>query len=232
VNDQTSSTCSAAESQFAHRVAEVSRVTGETAINAAVDLDGEGDADVSTGIAFLDHMIAALAKHSRIDMTLRCEGDLHVDDHHTAEDCALTLGGAIDKACGDRSGIRRFGSAYAPLDESLARAVIDLSGRPHATVSLTLKRDALGAIGADGSVARGATGGQVGSGIACENIAHFFESFAVAARMTLHVDVFRGANDHHKAEAAFKACALALRDAVTSDDRTSGGVPSTKGSLS
>jgi imidazoleglycerol phosphate dehydratase HisB len=191
------------------RTASIDRTTSETSIHVAVSLDGAGASKLATGIGFLDHMLAALAKHSRIDIELSCAGDLHIDDHHTAEDCALALGAAIDKALGDRSGIRRFGSAYAPLDEALARAVVDLSGRPMPVVSLTLERESLG-------------------GIACENLTHFFVSLAMSLRAALHIDVLRGVNDHHKAEAAFKALALALREAVSRDGA---GIPSTKGVL-
>jgi imidazoleglycerol-phosphate dehydratase len=191
------------------RTGKVQRKTAETDLAVAVNLDGTGLANVSTGIGFLDHMLTALAKHSRIDVDLKCVGDLHVDDHHTAEDSALGLGAAIDQALGDRDGVRRFGSAYAPLDEALARAVVDLSGRPFASVDLGLARPMIGAL-------------------ACENVGHFLASLATAARMTLHVDVLRGINDHHRAEAAFKALALALRQAVAVDGS---GVPSTKGVL-
>ena len=193
------------------RTATITRKTSETDITATINLDGSGASRVSTGLGFLDHMLTALAKHSGVDLDLSCKGDLHIDDHHTAEDCALALGAAVDKALGDRAGIARFGSAYAPLDESLARVVIDLSGRPGSVVSLDLRREKLGEV-------------------ACENLTHFFRSFAVGGRLTLHADVLRGENDHHKAEAAFKALALALRAAVA---RTSGGggVPSTKGTL-
>ncbi|MEM1185473.1 MAG: imidazoleglycerol-phosphate dehydratase HisB [Planctomycetota bacterium] len=191
------------------RVATIERSTKETRIALTLNLDGAGQASVQTGLGFLDHMLAALAKHARLDLKISCEGDLHVDDHHTAEDCALALGQALDEALGDRSGIRRFGSAYAPLDESLARVVVDLSGRPHAEIDLRLVRSSIGEI-------------------ASENIAHVFHSFAMASKTTLHVDVIRGLNDHHKAEAAFKALALALRDAVSVDGT---GIPSTKGVL-
>ena len=192
------------------RSATVGRKTKETDITLTLDLDGGGKADVATGIGFLDHMLGTLAKHARFDLTLSCQGDLHIDDHHTAEDCALALGTALDQALGDRAGIGRFGSAHAPLDEALARAVIDLSGRPYAHVSLGLRRERLG-------------------GLACENIGHVLRSLAIAGRATLHVDLLRGENDHHRAEAAFKATALALRQAVAKD----GGddVPSTKGVL-
>ena len=192
------------------RCATVSRKTNETDITLTLNLDGSGKADITTGIGFLDHMLGALTKHARFDLILKCQGDLHIDDHHTAEDCALAFGAALDEALGDRAGIGRFGSAYAPLDEALARAVIDLSGRPYAYVSLGLRGERLG-------------------GLACENVGHVLRSLAIAARATLHVDLLRGENDHHRAEAAFKATALALRQAVRRDD--SDDVPSTKGVL-
>jgi imidazoleglycerol phosphate dehydratase HisB len=192
------------------RSAVVQRSTKETRIELQLCLDGTGDAKVQTGIGFLDHMLTTLAHHARFDLELRCEGDLHVGDHHTAEDCALALGAAIDQALESRAGIARFGYAYAPLDEALARAVIDLSGRPHAQVELGLRREAIG-------------------GIACENLGHVLRSLAIAARATLHVDLLRGENDHHRAESAFKATALALRQAVARTGATS--VPSTKGVL-
>lgn len=193
------------------REASVDRKTLETDISVTVNLDGTGAATIGTGLGFLDHMLGALAKHSRIDISLQCRGDLHIDDHHTAEDCALALGSALDKALGDRRGIGRFGHAYAPLDEALARAVVDFSGRPYAVVSLGLRREAVG-------------------DIACENITHFFQSLSVTARLCLHVDVLRGDNDHHRAEAAFKALAVALRSAVRIEDGVS-SIPSTKGVL-
>jgi imidazoleglycerol-phosphate dehydratase len=192
------------------RSATVSRKTNETDITLTLNLDGSGKADITTGIGFLDHMLGALTKHARFDLTLTCTGDLHIDDHHTAEDCALALGAALDEALGDRKGVGRFGSAYAPLDEALARAVIDLSGRPYAHVALGLRGERLG-------------------DLACENIGHVLRSLATAAQATLHVDLLRGENDHHRAEAAFKATALALRQAVRRDD--SDDVPSTKGVL-
>lgn len=192
------------------RFSERTRTTNETSVSINLNLDGSGSAAVSTGIGFLDHMLDAVARHARLDITLKAEGDLAVDDHHTAEDCAIVLGKAIDDALGDRAGIARFGYAYAPLDEALARVVIDLSGRPSATVEMGLTRESIGHI-------------------ACENIVHFFESFAMSARCALHVDVLRGRNDHHRAEAAFKAFALALRQAVRIDGDQ---IPSTKGTLS
>lgn len=193
------------------RVASIKRTTRETRVEMSINLDGTGCASVETGLGFLDHMLTALAVHARFDLDLACAGDLEVDDHHTVEDCAIVLGEGIGKALGEKRGIRRFASAFAPLDESLARAVVDISGRAFAGVDLSLRRDMIGSV-------------------ACENITHFFVSLAMAARITLHVDVLRGENDHHKAEAAFKALALAMRGAVVIDD-ASGEVPSTKGVL-
>ncbi|MBI5525036.1 MAG: imidazoleglycerol-phosphate dehydratase HisB [Deltaproteobacteria bacterium] len=195
---------------MARRRSQIARKTGETDVTVHLDLDGEGAAKVRTGIGFLDHLLGTLAKHARFDLSLTCKGDTAVDDHHSAEDCALTLGAAIDKALGERRGIARFGHAYAPLDEALARAVVDLSGRPCAVVDLGLSRFDIG-------------------GLACENIAHVIRSLALSARATIHVEVLRGENDHHRAEAAFKALALALGQAVAPDG--SNGVPSTKGTL-
>ncbi len=192
------------------RRATVERTTTETDIRLLLDLDGSGRAEVETGIGFLDHLLTALARHAGWDLELTCRGDLEVDDHHTAEDCALALGTALDRALGERRGIARFGWAFAPLDEALARAVVDLSGRPWPEVRLALERPAIGAL-------------------AAENVTHVLTSLAVSGRMALHVDVIRGANDHHRAEAAFKAVALALKQAVSLNG--SGEVPSTKGVL-
>jgi len=194
----------------APRQAELRRTTGETDVRVTLTLDGEGRAEIRSGVGFLDHLLTALTKHARFDLTLSCEGDLHVDDHHTAEDCALTLGQALDQALGERRGIVRFGHAYAPLDEALARAVVDLSGRPFPVIDLGLRREALG-------------------GLACENVGHVLSSLAFAGRMALHVDVLKGANDHHRAEAAYKATALALRRAVARDGTDA--IASTKGVL-
>jgi imidazoleglycerol-phosphate dehydratase len=186
------------------------RTTQETDVAVELVLDGRGQASVTTGIGFLDHMLAQLAKHSRMDLTLTCKGDLHIDDHHTAEDCAIALGQALDRALGERRGINRFGSAYAPLDEALARAVVDISGRPHASISLGLRREKLGEL-------------------STEMLPHVLASFATSALLTLHVDVLKGENDHHRAESAFKALALALRHAIRLDGTAD--VPSTKGVL-
>lgn len=191
------------------RIWDSTRQTKETSIELSINLDGSGLIEIETGIGFLDHMLTALAFHAGFDLKLKCDGDLFVDDHHTAEDCALALGTAIDNALGTRSGIKRFGYAYVPLDESLARTVIDLSGRPWPEIHLNLEREMIGTW-------------------ACENITHFFQSLAMTLKCSLHVDVLRGRNDHHRAEAAFKSCAKALREALT---QTSGEVPSTKGVL-
>ncbi len=191
------------------RNSEITRATSETNVECRLELDGRGTSDVKTGLGFLDHMLTALAKHGRIDLTLLATGDTHVDDHHTVEDCAMVLGRALNEALGDRAGITRFGYSYAPLDESLSRAVVDLSGRPWPEINLSLARDTIG-------------------DVASENLTHFFRTLAIEARMALHVDVIRGDNDHHKAESAFKAVALALREAVAV---TGDVVPSTKGSL-
>jgi imidazoleglycerol phosphate dehydratase HisB len=194
----------------APRTARLERRTSETRITVELTLDGGGKAAVKTGLGFLDHMLTALARHGRLDLALDCAGDLEIDDHHTVEDCALALGAALDEALGERRGIARFAHAYAPLDEALARVVVDLSGRPAAEVHCGFARERIGAV-------------------SCENLTHFFHSLAIAGRMALHVDVLRGVNDHHRAEAAFKALALALRQAVASDG--SAEIPSTKGVL-
>lgn len=197
---------SAAES----RSARVERSTKETTIELAVALDGRGQVEVSTGLGFFDHMMTALGHHARFDLRLNCRGDLHVDDHHTIEDCGLALGTALDRALGDRRGIRRFGYAYAPLDEAVARCVIDLSGRAFSFVDLQLVRETIG-------------------NVATENLTHFFQSLAQNLRCALHLEILAGQNDHHRAEAAFKATALALRQAVEQIHRE---IPSTKGVLS
>ena len=186
------------------------RKTLETDISLRLVLDGQGNSQVESGIGFLNHMLETLARHARFDLELKCSGDIRVDDHHTAEDVALALGEALEQLLGDRRGIARFGSAYAPLDEALARAVVDFSGRPFAVVNLGLKNERVGDLGSD-------------------NAAHVLQSLAIAARASFHVDVLRGENDHHKVEAAFKALALALKQAVACDGFSD--VPSTKGML-
>jgi imidazoleglycerol phosphate dehydratase HisB len=193
-----------------NRTATIRRATRETDIALTLNLDGTGRATIATGIGFLDHMLTSLTLHAGWDLELTCQGDLQVDDHHTAEDCALALGQAFNKALGTREDIVRFGSAFAPLDEALSRAVVDLASRPFCAVDLQLQREMLGAI-------------------ACENIEHFFQSFATEGRFCCHLDVLKGTNDHHKSEASFKALALAMRQALST---TSGGsIPSTKGVL-
>ena len=191
------------------RTATVTRRTSEVDVTVRLDLDGEGRARVATGLGFLDHMLGAFARHGRFDLEVDAAGDLAVDDHHTVEDCAIALGRAIHQALGDRSGIARFGHAYAPLDESLARAVVDLSGRPWPEIDIPFAREMIGQV-------------------ATENLVHFLRSFAMEGRMALHVDLIRGDNDHHRAEASFKAVAMALRAAVAG---AGSGVPSTKGTL-
>lgn len=191
------------------RTANVERKTKETDISLILNLDGAGESVVSTGIGFLDHMLTALSKHGRIDLTLSCKGDLHVDDHHSVEDCGIVLGQAFKAALGDLRGIARYGYAYAPLDESLSRAVVDISGRPFADINLNLQRENIG-------------------NLSCEMLPHFLSSFATSAAITLHVDVLKGKNDHHRAESAFKALALALRAAIK---REGTDIPSTKGVL-
>ena len=191
------------------RNAETTRKTNETEIIVSVDLDGSGIADINTGLGFLDHMLDALTRHSGFDLSVRANGDTQIDDHHTVEDCAIVIGRAIDEALGDRVGIARFGSAYAPLDESLSRAVVDLSGRPWPEIHIPFQREKVGEV-------------------ATENIVHFLRSLAIETRMALHVDLIRGDNDHHKAESAFKAVAQALREAVSV---RGGDTPSTKGTL-
>ncbi|MBM4352804.1 MAG: imidazoleglycerol-phosphate dehydratase HisB [Deltaproteobacteria bacterium] len=186
------------------------RTTLETDVQVTLSLDGTGKADVSTGLGFLDHLLGSLARHARFDLSLTCKGDLHVDGHHSVEDCALAFGQALDRGLGERKGIARFGSAHAPLDEALARAVVDLSGRPYAVIELGLELPAIGTM----------TG---------QDVVHFFHSLAISSRSCIHLTVLAGANDHHRAEAAAKALALALRQAVTLDGGTE--APSTKGVL-
>ena len=192
------------------RIAEIQRETRETRVVAKVNLDGSGEAQVSTGIGFLDHMLTALSRHGGFDLELTCEGDLAVDCHHTAEDCAMVLGRALSQALGDRAGIGRFGDSLVPMDEALARAAVDLSGRPWPAVDLGLKRESIG-------------------NIATENITHVLNTLAIELGAAVHVDVLKGENDHHKAEAAFKALALCLKKAFALTD--DGRVPSTKGVL-
>jgi len=194
---------------MSERTSTIERTTRETTIRGSLTLDGERVISVKTGIGFLDHMLTTLAFHAGWNLELECSGDLEIDDHHTAEDCALALGDAIDRALGDRTGINRFGWAFAPLDEALARVVVDFSGRPWPEIELGLERERVGAL-------------------ATENVRHVFVSLAMSMRAAVHVDVLRGENDHHRSEAAFKALALALKTALAVEGA---GMPSTKGSL-
>lgn len=172
----------------------VTRESKETKIQVELELS-PGISSISTGIGFLDHLLSSLACHAGWTLRIECKGDIEVDDHHSVEDCAITLGLALREALGDRGAIRRFGSAFAPMDEALARAIVDISGRPFCDASLQLQRETIGEL-------------------ASENIVHFFHSFAANAGITVHIDLLKGSNDHHKAEAAFKALALALREAL------------------
>ena len=187
------------------------RCTTETRVSVTVDLDGKGTAKVQTGIGFMDHMLSILAKHALIDLQVRCKGDLTVDAHHSVEDIGIAMGEALKQALGDKRGIRRFGSFLAPLDEALARAVIDLSGRPFLVYRMPLRRHRIGEMDS-------------------ELFEDFFNALVDSSRLNLHLDLVRGRNSHHCIEAAFKAFARALREAVSRDQRER-GVPSTKGSL-
>ncbi|MBN1555531.1 MAG: imidazoleglycerol-phosphate dehydratase HisB [Phycisphaerae bacterium] len=194
------------------RTAKIQRKTNETDITLELNLDGSGGTGVQTGVGFLDHMLDHLGKHSLCDLTVRAEGDLHVDDHHTVEDVAICLGEALDKALGDKAGIARYGSAKVPMDEALADVVVDLSGRAAVVWDVTF------------------TGEKIGT-FDTQLIEEFLRRLASVAKMNLHVSVPYGANDHHIAEAIFKAFAQALRQAKTIDPDRKGSVPSTKGSL-
>ena len=197
---------------MARRVGEITRETSETRTEVRWDLDGRGDYDVTTEIGFLDHMLAALARHGRFDLRVRAKGDLHIDEHHTVEDVGITLGQALNQALGDRTGIRRFGDARVPMDDALAEVAIDLSGRGLGVLDLPLLGEAVG-------------------GIHGQMVPHFFRSLASEARMTLHATIIRGENDHHRVEAVFKALARALDDATRIDERIAGELPTTKGAL-
>jgi len=204
------------------RTAAIERRTGETSIVLKLDLDGTGQARVATGVAFFDHILSALAKHSLIDLTVDAKGDLAVDAHHTIEDVAIALGQALDRALGDRAGIARFGEATAPLDEALARCVVDVSGRGGAWCT-----------GEPDGMAFVRIGGTGDEGNVCyvgAMTAHFMASAAAHAKMTLHLTLLAGRDPHHIVEAQFKALARALRVAVAIDPRV-GGIPSTKGAL-
>ena len=194
------------------RTSTLSRQTSETQIEIQLDLDGTGAHTISTGVGLLDHMLTHLAVHGLFDLTVKATGDLHIDVHHTVEDVALVLGQAFDQALGDRKGIVRMGDCFAPMDETLAHVAIDLSGRPYAVVQADWHTPYVGDIPAT-------------------LFLHFFESFAVTARCNLHARVLYGRDDHHQAEALFKAWARALDIATQVDPRRAGSIPSTKGSL-
>jgi len=196
----------------ADRTAEVTRNTAETRISVGINLDGSGKASLSTGIGFFDHMLDQIARHGLIDLDIRCEGDLHIDGHHTVEDVGITLGQAFAIAVGDKRGIRRYGHAYVPLDEALSRVVVDFSGRPGLHMEVPF------------------TSGMVGA-FDTQLTYEFFQGFVNHAGVTLHIDNLKGVNAHHQAETVFKAFARALRAALERDPRAAGVIPSTKGSL-
>jgi imidazoleglycerol-phosphate dehydratase len=194
------------------RVAEVTRNTKETKIRVKLDLDGKGAARLSTGIPFLEHMLDQVARHGLLDLEIEAQGDLHIDAHHTVEDIGITLGQAFARAVGDKSGLRRFGHAFVPLDEALSRAVIDFSGRPGLEYHVAFTRALIGEFDVD-------------------LVHEFFQGFVNHAQVTLHLDNLRGDNAHHQCETLFKAFARALRMAVEADPRAAGTIPSTKGTL-
>jgi imidazoleglycerol-phosphate dehydratase len=194
------------------RVASVERNTKETRIKGRVDLDGTGLSDVKTGIGFLDHMLEQLAKHSLIDLTLHAKGDLHIDFHHTTEDAGYVVGAAVSQALGDRAGIQRYGNAVIPFDETLTRVSLDMSNRPYLVWKVALSRPKLGAMDT-------------------ELFKEWFQAFAQAAGVTLHIENLYGENNHHIVESCFKGVARALRQAVEIDPRRGAAIPSTKGTL-
>ena len=197
---------------ISQRIVEVSRNTAETKITVKLNLDGTGQANLSTGIGFFDHMLDQIARHGLIDLDIQCVGDLHIDGHHTVEDVGITLGQAVAKAVGDKKGLRRYGHAYVPLDEALSRVVVDFSGRPGLEMHVPFKSGMIGTFD---------------SQLAYE----FFQGFVNHAFVTLHIDNLRGDNSHHQAETVFKAFARALRMALEIDPRAANVIPSTKGSL-
>jgi imidazoleglycerol-phosphate dehydratase len=194
------------------RIAAIKRATKETNIEVSVDLDGKGVSNVSTGIGFFDHMLDLLARHSRIDITVKAKGDLHIDHHHTTEDVGIALGQAVKQALGDMKGITRYASIHMPMDEALTRVAIDVSGRPFLVFKATFSKDKVGAFDT-------------------ELVQEWFQAFAMNAGITLHVENLYGSNDHHISESCFKGLARALRAAFAIDPRAAGEVPSTKGTL-
>jgi len=194
------------------RNATITRKTAETDISVEIALDGSGRHDTRTGVGFFDHMLDQLARHALLDLTVRCEGDRHIDDHHTVEDVGIALGQALAEALGDKRGIRRYGACLLPMDDALVRAALDLSGRPYLVWRVDLPTPKIGTFD-------------------CELVREFFQAFATHGGITLHVEALAGLNSHHIAEAAFKSVARALREAVESDPRAPAAIPSTKGSL-
>lgn len=194
------------------RKAGIVRNTNETQISVSVDLDGEGQAKLSTGVPFLDHMLDQVARHGSMDLDIRAKGDLHIDAHHTVEDIGITLGQAVAKAAGDKKGIVRYGHAYVPLDEALSRVVVDFSGRPGLEFRVNFARPLVGEFDVD-------------------LVHEFFQGFVNHALVTLHIDNLHGANAHHQCETIFKAFGRALRMALSVDPRSQGKIPSTKGTL-
>jgi imidazoleglycerol-phosphate dehydratase len=194
------------------RKGSITRKTSETAISVSVDLDGSGKADISTGIGFFDHMLDLLARHSLMDLTIRCEGDLHIDDHHSVEDTGIALGQAILHALGDKKGIARYACVHLPMDEALTRVAVDVSGRPFLVFRTQFAVPKIGTFDT-------------------ELVREFFQAFAMNAGLTLHVETLYGDNAHHIAESCFKGLARCLREALAEDKRENGRVPSTKGSL-
>ena len=191
------------------RISEVVRNTNETKISVRVNLDGTGQGTLNTGIPFLDHMIDQIKRHGLFDIDIHCDGDLEIDDHHTVEDCGITLGQAFAKALGDKKGLRRYGHFYAPLDESLSRVVVDLSGRPGLFMDIPFTRAMIGRFDVD-------------------LFSEFFQGFVNHSLMTVHIDNLKGKNSHHQIESVFKALARALRMAVEYDERALNQLPSTK----
>ncbi len=194
------------------RQATLTRKTAETDITVSVNLDGTGQYDCHTGVGFFDHMLDQLARHSLIDISLRATGDLHIDDHHTVEDCGISLGQAIAHGLGDKRGIRRYGACHLAMDDALLRCALDLSGRPYLVWNVDFPTAKIGQFDT-------------------ELVREFFQALSTHGGITLHVDMLHGINAHHIAEAAFKAVARALREAVEPDPRQSGAIPSTKGAL-
>jgi imidazoleglycerol-phosphate dehydratase len=194
------------------RISSMTRTTNETQISVSVNLDGTGKSDISTKVGFLDHILDQLARHSKIDITLACKGDLHIDDHHTVEDCGIALGQALAQAWGDKAGINRYGDCNLAMDDALVRAVLDLSGRPYLVWNCDCPTQKIGRF-------------------ATELLREFFQALSTHGGITLHIDRLHGINSHHIAEAAFKSVARALRQAVETDPRAQGAVPSTKGTL-